>query len=55
MAKRTKKPLELLHKGSLITYQEPAAEKETCLNYLMHFPGRGVLSGLLRGLCPNCI
>lgn len=36
------KTVQLLHKGSLITYKAtPRAKKETCLGYLFHFEGHG--------------
>lgn len=33
--------IELLHKGSLITFIHPITKDETCLGDLMHFEGRG--------------
>ena len=34
--------LNLLHKGSLLTFQPKGGDKEQCLGYLMHFQGHGV-------------
>ena len=39
-ARHTKKAPEILHHGSLMTYQD--AGQERCLGYLLNFPGRGV-------------
>ena len=38
--KPAKKPPEILHRGSLLTYQDNGTER--CFGYLFGFPGRGV-------------
>lgn len=38
--KTTRKPPEILHRGSLMTYQDKGRER--CLGYLFEFPGRGL-------------
>ena len=38
--KTPRKPPEILHRGSLMTYQDHGQER--CLGYLFEFPGRGI-------------
>ena len=38
--KTPRKPLEILHRGSLMTYRDNGQER--CLGYLFEFPGHGI-------------
>lgn len=40
--KKSDPKVEILHKGSLLTFLRKGADKETCVGYLMNFEERGI-------------